>query len=276
MCTNRYPKYQETSYPSNSLNFLQHLSPQSSSQPNTVKEEPNPNITLPANSTIKMNIIISGAGLGGLATAIALRHHNHNVTIFEKTASLTEVGAGIQIPPNSSRLLLKWGLGPYISGKATEPGEIRMRRWEDGSILSTTKLCPYFRERYGAPYYVVHRANLQMAMRDLAVELGVKIRLGAGVKAYGKGVGEVVLENGEVHGADLVVAADGIKSEARKVVLGGVDEGPQKAGFAAYRAVVDVEVMKGEPEVSWLLDSPGQDLWYVEGFCLACFDTSRA
>ncbi|KAF1958975.1 FAD/NAD(P)-binding domain-containing protein [Byssothecium circinans] len=252
---------QETSYPSNSLNFLSRSNPTNHAQPNP--QEPKlQNLNLPqVTAKVKLNILIAGAGLGGLSTAIALRRHGHTVTILERAASLEEVGAGIQIPPNSSRLLLKYGLGSYISSKVTEPEAIRMRRWQDGAVLSTTQLRPGFREKYGAPYYVVHRANLQLALRDLAVDLGVALRLGAGVREYGKGEGKVVLESGEECEADFVIAADGVKSEARRVVLGGVDQAPQKAGFAAYRAVVDVELMKRDPELEWLLESPGQNLW---------------
>jgi salicylate hydroxylase len=212
-------------------------------------------------ATIKLDIIITGAGLGGLAAAIALRRHGHEVTIFEKAPELGEVGAGIQIPPNSRRLLLRWGLGPYLEGKAVEPDAIRIRRWQTGEVISLTQLVPDFEERFGAPYYVIHRANLQLAMYELAVSMGVRVRVNAGVRSYNAESQSVVLQNGETHYADLVVAADGIKSEARRVVLGGLDQPPQQCGFAAYRAMVDADLMRADPEISWLLDVPGQNLW---------------
>lgn len=210
-----------------------------------------------------LNIIVVGAGLGGLATSIALRLRGHAVTVLEKTPELGEVGAGIQVPPNSSRLLLSWGLGPYLEELATEPETIRMRRWQNGEVISVTRLRPGFKEKYGAPYYVVHRADLQLSMYKRAVELGVVVQLKSGVKKYDAERARVTLENGEVHEADLIVAADGIHSEARKVVLGGVDQPASKAGFAAYRAMVDVQLMKEDPDVAWLLENPGQNLWYA-------------
>ncbi|KAF2691756.1 FAD/NAD(P)-binding domain-containing protein [Lentithecium fluviatile CBS 122367] len=254
-----HAELKETSYPSNSLNFLHGPNATPSTQPITL---PNTSSFLPPpQASIKLKILIAGAGLGGLATAIALRLRGHTITVFEKALELGEVGAGIQIPPNSSRLLLSWGLGPYLQELATEPEAIRMRRWQNGEVISLTRLKPGFRERFGAPYYVVHRANLQISMYKRALELGVDVRVGKGVKGYDGGRARVVLENGEVCEGDLVVAADGIRSEARRVVLGGVDQAPQKPGYAAYRAMVDVELMKGDPDVEWLLESPGQNLW---------------
>jgi salicylate hydroxylase len=138
-----------------------------------------------------------------------------------------------------------------------------MRRWQDGKVIGSTRLKPGFSERYGAPYYVVHRAALQSLMFKRAMELGVDVRLGSGVKTYDEGA-KVVLENGELYEADLVVAADGIHSKARKAVLDGEDQLPERPGFAAYRAMVDVELMEGDPDVEWLLESPGQNLWCVD------------
>lgn len=119
-----------------------------------------------------------------------------------------------------------------------------MRRWQNGEVLSLTKLRPDFLERFGAPYYVIHRANLQLALHQLALDLGVKVRVNSEVKKYDPEAPRVELHNGTVHDADLIVAADGIKSEARKIVLDGQDQPPQKAGFAAYRAMVDADLMK--------------------------------
>jgi salicylate hydroxylase len=215
----------------------------------------------PAEAKVKLKIIVAGAGLGGLATAVALRRRGHDVSVFEKASELGEVGAGIQVPPNSSRLLLKWGLGPYLQGKATEPEAIRIRRWKNGEMLSVVQLCPDFQRLYGAPYYVVHRANFQLSMYELATDLGINIRVNAGVKTYHQDSPSITLENGETHFADLIVAADGVKSGARKVVLGGKDQPPQQREFAAYRAMVDTELMGNDPELSSLLEIPGQNVW---------------
>ncbi|KAL1611908.1 hypothetical protein SLS60_000130 [Paraconiothyrium brasiliense] len=254
---------QETSYPSRSLNFLKRLqgTPQRFDNVPNYTHDASSQTALPKEATIKLKTIIAGAGLGGLATAIALRRRGHEVTVFEKATELGEVGAGIQVPPNSRRLLMRWGLGPYLEGKAVEPEAIHLRRWQDGKVISLTKLVPDFEEKFGAPYYVVHRANLQLAMYELALSLGVCVRVNAGVRCYNAEGSGVVLENGEVHHADLIVAADGIRSEARRVVLEERDQPPQQCGYAAYRAMVDVDLMRADPELSWLLDVPGQNLW---------------
>lgn len=210
---------------------------------------------------MKLKIIVVGAGLGGLATAIALRRRGHEVIVFEKAPELGEVGAGIQVPPNSSRLLLQWGLGPYLEGKAIEPEAIRLRRWKDGEVISITNLRPTFNNRFGAPYYVVHRANLQRSMYELALSLGVDVRVNAGVKTYHRDSPRITLENGEVYDADLIVAADGVKSGARRAVLGGKDQPPVQCGYAAYRAMVDTELIRDDPDLAHILDVPGQNVW---------------
>ncbi|KAF2440456.1 salicylate hydroxylase [Karstenula rhodostoma CBS 690.94] len=258
---------QETSYPSQSLNFLKRLQgiPQRFDKVPKLNRDASHQNEPPREAAVKLKIIIAGAGLGGLAAAIALRRRGHEVTVFEKAPELGEVGAGIQVPPNSCRLLERWGLRPYLQGKAVEPDAIRLRRWQNGEVLSHTKLVPEFEENFEAPYYVVHRANLQLAMYELAASLGVRVRVNAGVRSYNAEATSVVLENGETHHADLIVAADGVKSEARRVVLGGQDQPPQQCGYAAYRAMVNTDLMRADPEISWLLDIPGQNLWVGEG-----------
>lgn len=84
-----------------------------------------------------------------------------------------------------------------------------MRRWQDGSVIGFTKLIPEFRTRFNAPFYVVHRANLQLAMHKLALDLGVDVKVNSGVKGYDESTPSVMLDNGSVMNADLVVAADG-------------------------------------------------------------------
>ena len=156
-----------------------------------------------------LKVLIAGAGLGGLATAVALARSGHKVTVFEQAPVLGEVGAGIQIPSNSARLLLRWGLGQHLSSIINEPENIIMRRWENGQAIGLTRLVPDFQRSFGAPYYVIHRAHLHDALYKLALELGVKVELGATVVDYDVNAPSVTLENGPVHHGDLVIGADG-------------------------------------------------------------------
>ncbi|KAH8671764.1 hypothetical protein BGZ60DRAFT_469293 [Tricladium varicosporioides] len=213
---------------------------------------------------VRLQVVIVGAGLGGLACAIALARRGHVVTVLEQAARLGEVGAGIQIPSNSSRLLLSWGLGPLFESFIVEPAGMTFRRWENGAIIGYTKLIPEFRNNFGAPYYVIHRAHFHNALYRRALELGVDVRVDCRVVKYNPEAPSVELLTGETVKADFIVAADGVKSAARGVVLGGVDVTPKKTGFAAYRATVEVSKMKDDQDISWLLETPSLNIWIGE------------
>ncbi|KAK7228809.1 hypothetical protein V2G26_000979 [Clonostachys chloroleuca] len=145
-------------------------------------------------------------------------------------------------PPNSGRLLSSWGITPFFKNKVVQPDSMTFRRWENGAPIGFTPLVPHFSDTYGAPYYVIHRSHFHADGREFT--------------------------------ADLVVAVDGVKSIARPVVLGGVDRPPRQTGFAAYRAVVDTDLMKADPDTAWLLENPGINIWigedrHVMTYCIA-------
>lgn len=121
-----------------------------------------------------------------------------------------QVGAGIQIPPNSARLLLQLGLGPYLEKYVTEPESVLMRRWQNGQIIGRTRLHPQFRQLFHGPYWVIHRAHFHQALHSLAVDLGVTVKLASKVVSYDVHGPGITLENGSSVSAELVVAADGI------------------------------------------------------------------
>ncbi|KAH7191708.1 uncharacterized protein B0J16DRAFT_393636 [Fusarium flagelliforme] len=227
---------------------------------------------------VKLRVLVVGAGLGGLATAVALARQGNEVTVLEQAAALGEVGAGIQIPPNSARLLLKWGIGPYLEQYAIKPESMTFRRWENGEPIGYTKLDSDFAETYGAPYFVVHRADFHRALQSLAAKHGVEVITGSRVTDYDDTIPSALTSDGRQYTADLIVAADGVKSRARPVVLGGQDPPPQRTGFAAYRAVVYTEDMKDDNNTSWLLERPGINIWigedrHVMTYCIAGGDS---
>ncbi|KAL6917090.1 hypothetical protein FSHL1_008255 [Fusarium sambucinum] len=212
----------------------------------------------------KLRILVVGAGLGGLATAVALARQGNEVVVLEQASVLGEVGAGIQIPPNSARLLLRWGIGPYLDEYAIKPESMTFRRWENGEAIGYTKLGTDFEKTYGSPYFVIHRADFHRALHRMATDLGVTVVTGSKVTEYNEAVPSATTFDGREYTADLIVAADGVKSCARAVILGGQDLPPQKTGFAAYRATVDTEVMKADKDTSWLLRRPGINIWIGE------------
>ncbi|RKK75254.1 hypothetical protein BFJ69_g7844 [Fusarium oxysporum] len=171
------------------------------------------------------------------------------------TVSFNWVGAGIQIPSNSAKLLLSWGMGPFFKDDVIGP-EI-------------------FRETYGAPHLVVHRADFHTALCALADKLGVKIITDSRVVSYDENTPSVKTADRREYTADLIVAADGVKSIARPVLAGGSDSPGKKTGFAVYRATVDMDRMRLDPDTSWLLEEPSINIWigedrHIMTYCIVC------
>ncbi|KAM5386568.1 hypothetical protein ACJZ2D_000531 [Fusarium nematophilum] len=245
--------FHSTSYPSNCLQFLKDVKGKDTSQEKEL---------IVRQATVQLDIIIVGAGLGGLATAVALARRGHKVAVFEQAAQLAEVGAGIQIPPNSGKLLQRWGVIDELGQQAVQPDGISFRRWQSGHRIGFTDLSEGFVRAYGAPYYVVHRAHLHSALLQRARNLGVAIHLNSRVVSYHPDMPSITLVGGQTFEGDLVVAADGIKSVARSYVSGGPRSKPKATNFAVYRATVDVNRMREIPEISWLLEKPGLNIWW--------------
>lgn len=111
-------------------------------------------------------ILVAGAGIGALTFALAASRLGIRTTLIERRTKVEEVGAGIQLSPNASRILIDLGLGPAVTRLSAEPERLHVRDGRTGTTLSSMKLGTAMREAYGAPYLTLHRADLQTILLD--------------------------------------------------------------------------------------------------------------
>ncbi len=186
-----------------------------------------------------MRIAVVGGGIGGLAAAASLRAVGlDDVVVFEQSGTLGEVGAGIQLSPNATRLLLRLGLGDALDAVAVRPTHVEQRRWADGALLATMPLGEGVADAFGAPYLHVHRADLvdllRTAVPPSCVRLGARV-VGATPE------GDVTLADGTTERFHAVVGADGIHSAVRGAI-GAVDR-PRFSGNVAYRGLLPADAV---------------------------------
>jgi salicylate hydroxylase len=194
-----------------------------------------------------MKIVIAGAGIGGLAAGLSLVRDGHEVEVIERAPELREAGAGLQLSPNAVKVLRALGVADAIAAVAATPEALEMRLGRSGLPIFSIPMGDAAVKRYGAPYLHVHRADLQTVLREAAESAGIKLRLGAGVSAYVREAGGVRLglDTGEIASADLLVAADGIRSDIRTRMLG--PDHPRFTGCVAWRLVVPGSVAPDLP-----------------------------
>jgi salicylate hydroxylase len=214
-----------------------------------------------------LSIAVIGAGLGGLAAALALRRAGFAVEVYEQGPGFSEIGAGIQIGPNASRILQRLVPPERLARDAVRPVAVHQRRWDDGRTLQRAPLGDAIEAAYGAPYYHFHRGDLLGALASQwpAERAHFRHRL-----ASLRQTGERVLarfENGAEIEADLLVGADGIHSVVRRELFGS--EQPRFTGCIAYRGLVPAERLAplGLEVVSANWFGPGQHFvhYFVAG-----------
>ena len=211
-----------------------------------------------------LNIVVVGAGLGGLSASISCALSGHRVTVLEAARELAEIGAGLQITPNASRLFQGWGISDAISRLAAEPTELTVHRYSDGKILAAdTKFSRRMRAKYGAPFIDLHRVDLQRTLVERAKELGVIVELGSSVAEVDFEAGIVTTKEGKEWAGDLVVGADGLWSICRQQFLGGSDE-PLPTGDLAYRIVLTLDQIEDEELKRWVSE-PKCRFWIGPG-----------
>ncbi len=186
-----------------------------------------------------LKVAVIGAGIGGLTAALSMRSAGFAVEVYEQAPKLTEVGGGINMGPNATRILRRLGLAEGLDREGVRPAGTHQRRWRDGRTLQRAPLNPLCEELYGAPHMTLHRADLLAVIASgfptERVHLGHRL---VGLADCGDGT-EAWFENGTRIRADVLVGADGIHSTVRAALFG--EEEPRFAGCVAYRGLVPVE-----------------------------------
>ncbi|KAI1008315.1 hypothetical protein LB504_002043 [Fusarium proliferatum] len=224
-----------------------------------------PSSTQPSqvDNDVHLNVIVVGAGLAGLAAAISISLSGHNVTVLESAKELLEVGAGLQVTPNCTRILQKWDLPDRLWKSAAEPTSLVVHRYSGRTLAIEPDFHKHIRKKYGAPFIDLHRVDLQLALYDKAKELGVQFKLGDRVKDIDFSIPEVSTEAGAKYTGDLIVAADGLWSKCRSKFLGSEDK-PMPTGDLAYRVVLDAKDID-DPELREWVERPTVHFWIGPG-----------
>ena len=195
-------------------------------------------MALPSSRTV----IVVGAGIGGLTAALALARNGFRALILEQAERLEETGAGIQLSPNATRILIGLGLADRLQPHVVAPAAIRVLGARSGREIVRIPLGGEATQRYGAPYWVIHRGDLQAALSDAAVQdLNIVVRLGMsmedfathphGVTVSARGATGLWTEHGHA-----LIAADGLWSATRARIASKTP--PRFVGRTAWRALV--------------------------------------
>ncbi len=212
-------------------------------------------------------MLVAGGGIGGLAGALACTRAGWRARVFERAEAFAEVGAGLQLGPNATRLLQGWGLGEALAAVAAFPGRLAVHDAASHRLLAGMPLGDTLTRRHGAPYATLHRADLHGVLLD-AVRASGEVVLHSGTEARGvtAGAQAVTLATAatgagegsrrtEVEG-DALLVADGLWSRLREQVAG--DGMPRVTGHVAYRSLLrqdDLPAAQRSADVTvWLGD----------------------
>ena len=199
------------------------------------------------------DILVAGGGIGGLAAALALARQGASVQLIEQAEGFSEVGAGIQIGPNVTRILHGWGLTSGLRRVASFPHALVARDARTGRELGSLPLGERAERLYGAPYACIHRADMHQLLLQAVQARGVPLHLGqrlAEVQQRGAAVA-VRTEQGLDGQPALLVGADGLWSRSRQAL--GLTEPPRFSGHLAYRGLVPLAAPPAQPQVTvWM------------------------
>ena len=218
----------------------------------------------------RTEIAVIGGGIGGLTAALALARRGREVAVYEQARELAEVGAGLHVSPNGLKVLYALGLEQELAGVASRPRSIVARHFATGVANFENAFDDDFDARYGAPFISLHRADLlAILVGAVAAEPRVRLALDArAVRVDEASTGaSVVFQDGSRTSADAVVAADGVHSQLRANMHGGITT--KFTGHVAYRG------MAATAELPAGLVEPKFNIWVGPGRHFVAYPVRR-
>ncbi len=217
----------------------------------------------PSTDVASTDVLVIGGGMAGLAGALALRENGANVTLVERAPEFGEVGAGLQMAPNASRVLRRWGLLEKALEIGVQPKHLVFRDAVTGEELTRQSLGGEFEERYGAPYVVIHRSDLHRVLLEGCEAAGVRLINDVMVESVetvnGRGVAHTAA--GVDYEADVVIGADGLKSTLRPLVA---NDQPVPSAYVAYRGTVPITADTPQADLEDVIVYLGPDCHLVQ------------
>ena len=183
--------------------------------------------------------LIAGGGIAGLAAGLGLARIGKPSHIFEKAPSFDEIGAGLQLGPNAVRALQWLGAWDAVAPHCVAPAEIHVRDGISGNILQRILLGAEFENRFGAPYRIAHRADLQNALvESVRSKPNIKLQTNAEVTNASLAETTLALKSGKTHTGQAIIAADGVHSMIRNLVTG--QQSTKQSGHTLHRGLVPI------------------------------------
>lgn len=198
-----------------------------------------------------IRVIVVGCGFAGLTAAIECHRKGHSVLLLESFPELKILGDIISFASNSGRIFQRWpGVDAKLDPIIHKSDGLLMKTWKGETLFKQTWSDEA--KTYGKAYNG-HRGEIHEIVYQYALDIGIDLRLGHNVENYFEMEHEAgVVANGERFVGDVVLAADGVRSKGRTIVLGYEDK-PKSSGYAIYRTWFDSEKIAQDPEISWMV-----------------------
>ncbi|RDW69735.1 monooxygenase-2 [Coleophoma cylindrospora] len=229
-----------------------------------------------------VRVIVVGAGFAGLTAAIECHRKGHSVLVLESFPQLKLLGDIISFAPNSAKIFQQWpGVDEKLEKIIHKSDGLQYKTWEGEDLFKQEWTAS---QRALGKSYNGHRGEIHEIVYEHALQLGIDIRLGHKVEDYFESDTEAgVVANGERFTADVVLAADGVRSKGRTMVLGYEDK-PKPSGYAIYRAWFDSAELAKDPDTAWMVNNGdkhviwiGSDVHFIaasvkngQDFCWVC------